>query len=99
MPRPGADFYYNRIITGHRIFSAFRNWMFGKDNKCQCGEDETIKRVQFGLNNETNYQKVESYAQISQKEQAAVKLFVYTPSYKAYIPKSVEPVRSRTTHT
>ncbi|GBM00355.1 hypothetical protein AVEN_179178-1 [Araneus ventricosus] len=40
-----ADFYYNQIITGHGIFGTFQNRMFGKDYKCQCGEDETIKHV------------------------------------------------------
>ncbi|GBM48365.1 hypothetical protein AVEN_37815-1 [Araneus ventricosus] len=35
--RLGTDSYYNQIITGHRIF--------GKDYKCQCGEDEIIKHV------------------------------------------------------
>ncbi|GBN42974.1 hypothetical protein AVEN_243532-1 [Araneus ventricosus] len=38
-----ADFYYNQIITGHGIFGAFQNRMFGKDSKCQCGEYETIE--------------------------------------------------------
>lgn len=27
------------------MFGAFQNRMFGKDNKCQCEEDETIKHV------------------------------------------------------
>ncbi|GBM56948.1 hypothetical protein AVEN_82438-1 [Araneus ventricosus] len=45
MTRLSADFYYNQIITGHGIFGAFQNRMFGKDCKCQCGEDETIKHV------------------------------------------------------
>ncbi|GBM26473.1 hypothetical protein AVEN_108047-1, partial [Araneus ventricosus] len=47
MTRLSADFYYNQIITGHGIFGAFQNRMFGKDYKCQCGEDETIKYVQM----------------------------------------------------
>ncbi|GBN83221.1 hypothetical protein AVEN_226774-1 [Araneus ventricosus] len=45
MTRLSAKFYYNQIITGHGIFGAFQNRMFGKDCKCQCGEDETIKHV------------------------------------------------------
>ncbi|GBM98422.1 hypothetical protein AVEN_268767-1 [Araneus ventricosus] len=45
MTRLCANFYYNQIITGHGIFGAFQNRMFGKDCKCQCGEDETIKHV------------------------------------------------------
>ncbi|GBM07123.1 hypothetical protein AVEN_177086-1 [Araneus ventricosus] len=45
MTQLSADFYYNQIITGHGIFSAFQNRKFGKDCKCQCGEDETIKLV------------------------------------------------------
>ncbi|GBM41900.1 hypothetical protein AVEN_13619-1 [Araneus ventricosus] len=45
MTRLSADLYYNLIITGHGIFGAFQNRMFGKDCKCQCGEDETIKHV------------------------------------------------------
>ncbi|GBM34475.1 hypothetical protein AVEN_209020-1 [Araneus ventricosus] len=43
MTRLSADFYYNQIITGHGIFGTFQNRMFGKDCKCQCGEDETIQ--------------------------------------------------------
>ncbi|GBM33089.1 hypothetical protein AVEN_9632-1 [Araneus ventricosus] len=45
MTRLSADFYRNQIITGHGIFGAFRNRMFGKDCKCQRREDETIKHV------------------------------------------------------
>ncbi|GBM72182.1 hypothetical protein AVEN_304-1 [Araneus ventricosus] len=45
MTRLSADFYYNQITTGHIIFGAFRNRMLVKDYKCQCGKDETIKRV------------------------------------------------------
>ncbi|GBN14067.1 hypothetical protein AVEN_211597-1 [Araneus ventricosus] len=45
MTRISADFYYNKIIRGHGIFGAFQNRMFGKDCKCQCGENETVKHV------------------------------------------------------
>ncbi|GBL99697.1 hypothetical protein AVEN_249741-1 [Araneus ventricosus] len=45
MTRLSDDFYYNQIIRGHGIFGAFQNRMFGKDWKCQCGEDETIKHA------------------------------------------------------
>ncbi|GBN33954.1 hypothetical protein AVEN_211873-1, partial [Araneus ventricosus] len=47
MTRLSDDFYYNQIITGHGIFGVFQNRMFGKDYKCQCGEDETIKLVRM----------------------------------------------------
>ncbi|GBN18036.1 hypothetical protein AVEN_163675-1 [Araneus ventricosus] len=45
MTRLSADFYCNQVITGHEIFRAFQNRMFGKDCKCQCGEGERIKHV------------------------------------------------------
>ncbi|GBL99330.1 hypothetical protein AVEN_200174-1, partial [Araneus ventricosus] len=45
MTRLRADFYYNQILTGHGIFGAFQNRIFGKDYVCQCEEDETIRHV------------------------------------------------------
>ncbi|GBM56688.1 hypothetical protein AVEN_98178-1 [Araneus ventricosus] len=41
-----GDFYYNQVLTGHGVFGAHQERLFGKEGGCSCGEQrETIEHI------------------------------------------------------